>query len=47
MLVGYYLLCLQIVRYKVLLQLLVGIVNTKLLQAVFREGFKTINIQQT
>lgn len=43
----YYLLRLQIVCYKVLLQFLIGIVNTKLFQVVFREGFKTINIQQT
>lgn len=28
---GYYLLCLQVVSYKVLLQFLVGIVNTELL----------------
>lgn len=44
---GYYLLCLQVVSYKVLLQFLVGIINTELLQVVFREGFKAINIQQT
>lgn len=46
-LLGSYLLCLQVVCYKVLLQFLVGIVDAKLFQAVFREGFKTINIQQT
>lgn len=47
MLVECYLLRLQIVCYKVLLQFLIGIINTKLFQVVFRKGFKTINIQQT
>lgn len=42
----YYLLCLQVVSYKVLLQFLVGIINTELLQVVLRESFKPINIQQ-
>lgn len=46
-LVEYYLLCFQIVCYEVLLQFLIGIVNTKLFQVVFRKGFKTVNIQQT
>lgn len=44
---GYYLLCLQVVSYKVLLQFLIGIIDTELLQVVLREGFKAINIQQT
>lgn len=47
LLVEYYLLCFQIVCYEVLLQFLIGIVNTKLFQVVFRKGFKTVNIQQT
>lgn len=41
------LLSLQVMSHKVLLQLLVSVIDTQLLQIVQKEAFKTIHIQQT
>lgn len=41
------LLGLQVMSHKVLLQLLVSVINTQLLQIVQEEAFKTVYIQQT
>lgn len=40
------LLGLQVMSHKVLLQLLVSVINTQLLQVVLEETFKTVHIQQ-
>lgn len=40
------LLSLQVMSHKVLLQLLISVINTQLLQIVQEEAFKTVHIQQ-